>query len=491
MRGLTALIKKHEKALALAAGLIISLLLFLFNPVSLETKANLVLSVAALMISWWVLGPMPLPAVALLPIILFPLFNISPLKTVTGYYADSIIFLFMGGFFLALAIEKWHLHKRIALNIIRMVGTNGDNIILGFILSTGFLSLWLSNTATTMMMFPIALSVIHVMKEHPQPGSSMRNFSLVLMLSIAYASNFGFGTIIATPPNVAYVAHIQERFNYSIGFADWMLCFTPLTFCMLFALYFITVKWLYPNRIKKNEDGRHFIEGELSKMGNMSAAEKRVLAVFSLTVFLWISKDIINKLLPGARLDDTIIAMAGGLLLFMIPCGKKEGEHAGERLVAWSDTGKMAWGILLLFGGGIALAKELENAKLLELLGRYIASLSTDNTFLMILLVSTISIFLSEVMSNVAQVIVMAPVISSVAVAMKLDPLMLGLPMTLAASAASMLPMGTPPNAIVFSSGHIPLKEMIKTGFILNLVAIMLISIFCYFILPLVMSING
>lgn len=483
--------KKHEKALALAAGILIFSFLAIYNPVGLDSKGRIVLAIAGLMISWWVLDAMPLPAVALLPIILFPLFSISPVKTVTGYYADSVIFLFMGGFFLALAIEKWNLHKRIALNIIRLVGTNGNNIILGFILSTGFLSLWLSNTATTMMMFPIALSVIHVMNEHPQPGANNRNFSLVLMMCIAYASNFGFGTIIATPPNVAYVAYVQEKFNYSIAFADWMLCFTPLTFCMLIALYLVTVKWLYPNHIRKSEDGRNFIEGELKKMGKMSVPEKRVLTVFVLTVFLWISKDLINNLLPSVRLDDTMIAIGGGLLLFIIPCGETAAAESNDRLLAWSDTKKMAWGILLLFGGGIALAKELENAKLLDLLGQYIASFSTTNSFLMILLVCTISIFMSEVMSNVAQVIVMAPVISSVAIALKMDPLMLGFPMTLAASAASMLPMGTPPNAIVFSSGHIPLKEMIKTGFVLNIVAIILITLFCYFIEPLIMHMGN
>ena len=487
---MSGFVKKNEKILALLAGLVVAGII-LTNPLGLENKANWVLAVSGLMISWWILDALPMPAVALLPIVLFPLLDISTVKTVTSCYADSIIFLFMGGFFIALAIEKWHLHKRIALNIIKKVGTNGNKIILGFILSTGFLSLWLSNTATTMMMFPIALSVIHVMKEHPQPGSNMRNFSLVLMLSIAYASNFGFGTIIATPPNVAYVAHIQDRFNYAIGFVDWMICFTPLTFCMLMVLYFVTVKWLYPNYIKTNEDGRIFIEGELQKMGKMSVAEKRVLAVFAVTVFLWISKDLINKLLPQGKLDDTIIAIMGGLLLFLIPSGNKVGENESPRLLVWADTSKMAWGILLLFGGGIALAKELENAKLLELLGQFIASFSTTNTLLLILLISTLSIFMSEVMSNVAQVIVMAPVISSVALALKMDPLSLGLPMTLAASAASMLPMGTPPNAIVFSSGYIPLKEMIKTGFVLNLVAIILITLFCYLILPLIMHLGA
>jgi sodium-dependent dicarboxylate transporter 2/3/5 len=483
---MTSFIKRYEKQLALLAGLMVFCLLLMINPLGLEKEAKWILAIAGLMISWWVLDAMPLPAVALIPVVLFPLLGISKPKEVTSHYADPMIFLFMGGFFIALAIEKWELHKRIALNIIRVMGTNGNNIILGFILATGSISLWLSNTATTMMMFPIAMSVIHVMQNNVQAEGNMKNFSLVLMLCIAYASNFGFGTIIATPPNVAYVSYIQDRFNYSIGFADWMICFTPLTFCMLFSLYFITVKWLYPNHIKKNEEGKKFIIDELSRMGKISVPEQRTLVVFGITVLLWITKDLINKFSPGFELNDTMIAMAGGISLFMIPSGRSD----GSQLLAWSDTSRMAWGILLLFGGGIALAKALEDAKLIEQLGQFIASYSTSNLFLLILLITTLSIFMSEVMSNVAQVIVMAPVISSVALALKMDPLVLGLPMTLGASAASMLPMGTPPNAIVFSSGHIKLKDMLKTGFVLNLVAIVLITIFCYFIQPWVMRLG-
>lgn len=481
------LVKKYDQELAFAAGIVVAILLLTLNPFFLAQQAKWVLAIAGLMISWWVLGAMPLPAVALVPIVLFPLLNIKPLKEVTSHYADSMIFLFMGGFFIALAIQKWGLHKRIALNIIRVMGTNGNRIILGFIIATGSISFWLSNTATTMMMFPIAMSVIHVMEKNVQPGGNMKNFALVLMMCIAYASNFGFGTIIATPPNVAYVSYIQERFNYSIGFADWMICFAPLSFCMLMSLYLVTVKWLYPNHIRKNEEGKKYIQEELRDMGKMSMPEKRILTVFAFTVFLWITKDLINKLNPGFELNDTMIAMAGGISLFILPSGEKD----RSRLLVWTDTSKMAWGILLLFGGGIALAKALEDAGLMEQLGKYIASFSTNNVFLLILIITTLSIFLSEVMSNVAQVIVMAPVITSVALALKIDPLVLGLPMTLGASAASMLPMGTPPNAIVFSSGHIKLRDMIRTGFILNLVAIILITLFCYFIQPLVLRLGN
>ncbi len=481
-----AFLKKYKKETALIAGLLLCLFFFFINPLGLAFKAKLVLAIAALMISWWVLDAMPLPVVALVPIVLFPLLNISSLKEVTKSYADSIIFLFMGGFFIGIAIEKWNLHKRIALGIINITGTNGNRIILGFIIATGFLSMWLSNTATTMMMFPIALSVIHVISSHNKDNAGVKNFSMVLMLCIAYASNFALGTIIGTPPNVAYVNYIQEKFSYTIGFTDWMIIFTPLTIVLLFMLYWVMVKWLFPNKIKHSVEGKNFIRSELKTLGKLSTPERRVLLVFIVTVFLWITKDIINSIQKMIVLDDTIIAMIGAITLFIIPSGNKTTARE-ERLLNWPDTTKMAWGILLLFGGGIALAKALEDVKLMDQLGAYIASYATDNIFLMILVVTTVSVFLSEVMSNVAQVIVMAPVITAVAVAMHVDPLLLGIPMTLGASCASMLPMGTPPNAIVFASGHIKLKDMIKAGFVLNIICIILITLFCWLLQPMIM----
>ncbi len=477
----------NKKELALITGVLLFLVFVFVNPFSLATKPNLVLSIAVLMISWWVLDALPLAVVALLPIILFPVFNISSIKEVTKSYSDSIIYLFMGGFFLGIAIEKWNLHKRIALGIINITGTNGNRIILGFILATGFLSMWLSNTATTMMMFPIAMSVIHVIEVNQQSGHNIRNFSLTLMLSIAYASNFALGTIIGTPPNVAYVNYISDKFNYNIGFTDWMIIFTPLTIVLLFMLYWVLVKWLYPNNIKHSEKGNQFIKEEIEKLGPISTPEKRVSIVFIITVLLWIFKDLINAFQKLVVLDDTIIAMMAAVSLFIVPSGKMV-EEKKTQLLDWPDTKKMAWGILILFGGGIALAKALEDAKLMEQFGNFLASYSTGNTLLMIFIVTTASVFLSEVMSNVAQVIVMAPVISSVAISLHMDPLMLGIPMTLAASCASMLPMGTPPNAIVFASGHIKMKDMIKTGFVLNWVCIILITLFCYFLQPMIMK---
>ncbi len=478
--------KQQLKFISLFAGIAVSLLLYFVNPFGVPPAAAKVLAIAGLMITWWVTEALPMPVVALLPLILFPLLKISKLEETAAPYANPIIFLFLGGFMLGLAIEKWNLHKRIALNIVRITGTSGDRIVLGFILATGLLSMWLSNTATTMMMFPIALSVIHVMKENNKGEGNIRNFSLTIMLAIAYASNIGgIATIIGTPPNVAYVGYIQKKYNYDVDFVNWMLICTPLAILLLMALYWVMVKWLFPNRIKSDDGTKQLIGNEIQQLGPLSLAEKRVLVIFMATALLWITRGIINNAQPWFKLDDTIIAVMCAVALFICPSGNKDENN--DSLLEWSDTNKMAWGILLLFGGGICLAGALEKAGLMEQLGHWLAQFS-GNGFILVLVVVTVSLFISEVMSNVAQVIVFAPVVSSLADALGMNPLLLGIPMTLAASCAGMMPMGTPPNAIVFASGHIKLRQMTKAGFVMNIVAVILITLFCWFLLPLLMK---
>jgi len=479
----------YKKEFIILMGLIICVLCYWLNPFKINHNPCLVLSLAAMMIFWWVFDALPMPIVALMPIVLFPIFGISNTLEVTKCYADSIVFLFMGGLFLGIAVEKWSLHKRIALSIIKITGTNGNKIIIGFIIATGFLSMWLSNTATTMMMFPIATSVISLMENNYADHHQTKNFSIALMLCIAYASNFALGTIIGTPPNVAYVNYISDKFKYNIGFTNWMILFTPLSILLLFILYWIVVKWLYPNHIKRSETGKTFISTELNQLGKISKPEIRVFICFAVTVLFWIFKDFINHLQNYFTIDDTTIAITGAIALFIIPSGEMQ-NGSRSFLLEWDDAQKMSWGILLLFGGGIALAKQLEKVGLMEMLGRFLGGYASDNTFIIIVMITTASVFLSEVMSNLAQVIIMAPVVSSVAISLNLDPLLLGIPMTLGASCASMLPMGTPSNAIVFASGQFKMKEMIKTGFILNLICIVLISLFCYFLQPLIMKLT-
>jgi sodium-dependent dicarboxylate transporter 2/3/5 len=466
------------------AGPALFVLVLFLDPFSLGPSANKVLAVAVWMITWWITEAIPMPAVALMPLVLFPLFGIAKISEAALPYANEVVFLFMGGFMIGLGIEKWNLHRRIALSIVRLTGTGGNGIILGFILSTGFISMWLSNTATTMMMYPIAASVISVVFAQQRDSVGARNFALCIMLAIAYASNFGgIGTIIGTPPNVAYVSFISKKFGYDIPFFSWMLVSLPVAILLLISLYFVLIR-MFPNRLVANGEMTDLIRDELKALGPITTPEKRVLTIFVLTAFLWIFRDLINKI-EVFRLDDNMIAVFGALLMFIVPAGSE--QEPNEKILSWQDTSKMAWGILLLFGGGITLAAALEKAGLIGMLGNWLAGFSGSSLLLLILVIATLSIFISEVMSNVAQVIVFAPVVTGIATAIGADPLALGIPMTLAASCASMMPMGTPPNAIVFSSGYIKLKDMIKAGLVMNLISIVLIVASSYFILPYVM----
>lgn len=471
-----------RQLISIALGIALFLFFLFVNPFHLTPQATKVASVAVLMITWWVSEAMPMPVVALLPLILFPSMGISKIDEAAAPYANPIIFLFLGGFLIGLAIEKWNLHKRIAMNIVRITGTSGNRIILGFIIAAGFLSMWLSNTATTMMMFPIAMSVIKVMEDNHKGPGNLHNLSICLMMAIAYASNLGgMATIIGTPPNVAFVAFMEKNNHYTFDFREWMMLCAPLAWILLFCLYFVMVKVLYPNNIPFDGLAKKIIKGELQKMGKLSAPEKRVLFVFILTATLWITRDLINNMQAVVKLDDTMIAVFGAVLLFILPSHSHEGET--KQLLEWSDTNHMAWGILLLFGGGISLATQLEKAGLIQLLGQWIAGFATGG-FWLLFIIAIASIFISEVMSNVAQVIVFAPVVAGIAEALHMNPIQLGLAMTLGASCAGMLPMGTPPNAIVFASHRLKLKHMLITGFMMNMLSAVLISLFCWYLLP-------
>lgn len=473
--------------IALLTGLAVALAFYFINPFHLSGKAPATLAVAVLMIIWWISEALPLPVTALLPLILFPVLDIATPKETAAPYANPIIFLFMGGFMIGLAIEKWNLHRRIALNIVRLTGTSGNRIILGFIISTGLLSMWLSNTATTMMMFPIAVSVIHVMKERHNGEGNFENFSLVLMLVIAYAANLGgIATIIGTPPNVAFVGYIEKTYDYNIGFLNWVKIAAPIAILLLAILYWVMTRLLFPNRIRSSVATRQLIHDELVKLGPISPEEKRVLIIFIATALLWITKDLINT--TGLiQLDDTIIAMIGALALFICPASRN--NPLSRNILEWGDTQKMAWGILILFGGGISLAGALENAGLINALGEWMAGFAGGG-LLLVFVITLVSLFLGELMSNIAQVIVFAPVVCGLADALKINPLTLGIPMTLAASCAGMFPMATPPNAIVFSSGYIKLSKMTRAGFVMNIIAVVLITLFSWYLLPLILGIK-
>ncbi|MFZ6011618.1 MAG: SLC13 family permease [Bacteroidota bacterium] len=452
------------------------LILLLFPKDLISPHAGKVLAVAAWMVTWWVTEAVAIPATALLPLILFPFLGVMKMNAAAAPYANPIIFLFMGGFMIALALEKHRLHERIALALIKITGTSGDGIILGFMLATGFISMWISNTATAMMMLPIAASVINLLKKEGTQtlhdlSKKERNFALGLMLMVGYAATMGgLGTIIGTPPNVVFAGLLDSFYHQKLDFGKWMLVGVPVTIALLFSTYLLITKILFPNHIAQVQGSDELIRSRMKELGPLRHEEKLVLIIFALTSFFWIFQQYINYLIGHEMLNDTNVAMAGGLLMFITPVNFKNLTF----LLEWKDTQKMPWGILILFGGGLGLANGLEAVGIIQLIGGWIADQSTFNGWLIFTLI-TVTVILSEFMSNVALVQIFIPVVFGIADGLKVNPILLAMPVTLGASIGFMFPVATPPNAIVFSSGYIRVRDMIRAGSVLDIVSILII----------------
>jgi solute carrier family 13 (sodium-dependent dicarboxylate transporter), member 2/3/5 len=484
--------RKHNdgqfmKKIGLLVGpLLFFLLLLIPVPEGLRPEAWRVLALAALMISWWVTEAIPIPVTSLLPIILLPLMGVSSIKDAASPFANPVVYLFMGGFVIALAMEKWELHRRIALNIIRITGTNANGIILGFMIATAFLSMWISNTATAVMMLPIAVSVVELLNKDTNryDYGGMKNFSLTLMLGIAYCASIGgMATIIGTPPNVVLKGFVRDQYGYEIGFGEWMLVGLPFSVLLLIIVYVMLVKFMYPNKLGRFEGGKALIAAELAQLGQMSKGERYTLMIFSGTALLWTLSGLINQAIPWLKLSDEAIALIGATMLFLIPLDLKK----SEQILDWRDTQRLPWGILLLFGGGLSLADALAKTGTIGLIGEQFEGMGSMG-WLLILGLTAVSLYLTEVMSNVALVNIFLPVVSGVAIGAGINPIIMLVPVTLAASCAFMLPMSTPPNAIVFASGHITIAQMVKVGFWLNILAILIIALFTEPIIKLVFS---
>ncbi|MDH3709931.1 MAG: SLC13 family permease [Cyclobacteriaceae bacterium] len=476
----------YTKIIGLLAGPLVFLSLLLIpNPTPLDDTAWHVISMAAWMVVWWVTEAVPIPVTAILPMSAMPLLGIFSIREATAPYADPIIFLFMGGFLIALAMEKWNLHKRIALTLISNTGTHADGIILGFMLATGFLSMWISNTATAVMMLPIAMSVISLLTEElglDQTDVRFRRFALSLLLGIAYAANIGgASTIIGTPPNVVMLGYINEFYGFDITFSEWLILGLPICALILALTYLLLTKWFFPNKLGHLEGSKEIITRELRAMGPISGPEKRVLAIFVLTALGWMLLQPLNGLIGKPLLNNTVVAMAGGTLMFLFPLDLKKGKF----LLDWETTSRLPWGILLLFGGGLCLARAMQSTGIIELVGNYISEGGPYPQWMLVLILTSVMLFMTELMSNVALVTVFLPVVIGIGQALALPPLLLVAPATIAASCAFMMPISTPPNAIVFASGHIQIKDMAKTGFWLNLLAIIVLVIFAITVIPL------
>jgi len=475
----------NAKKIGLFLGPLVFLILLAWPaPEFFGTDAWKVIAIAAFMLCWWVTEAVPIPVTALLPMVALPTLGIMEMSKAAAPYANPVVFLFMGGFMIALAMERWALHRRIALSIVKLTGTNANGIILGFMLATAAMSMWISNTATTVMMLPIAISVIDLLTSNKEdyPSRGIQNFALSLMLGIAYAANVGgTATIIGTPPNVVFAGYIRETYDYEVSFARWMVIGLPFALFLLAAIYLFIVRILHPNRLGRFEGAAELIDTELRGLGPMSKGEARTLGVFLATALLWIFRTQLAQLLPALNLSDAGIAMTAAILLFVIPVDFASGRY----VLAWKDTEKLPWGILLLFGGGLSLANALAETGIIDLIGERFDGLR-DAGFLVMLGLTAVSLFLTEIMSNVALVSIFLPVVGAVALGAGIDPLVVCIPVTLAASCAFMLPMSTPPNAIVFASGHLKVPQMVKAGVMLNLLAILLTALLAQFAVELI-----
>jgi sodium-dependent dicarboxylate transporter 2/3/5 len=445
-------------------------------------------AVAVLMAVWWVTEAIPIPATALLPVALFPLLGIMKGKTVAAMYFNHVIFLFIGGFIMALAMEKWNLHRRIALRIILLIGTSPRRIVLGFMAATFFLSMWISNTATTMMMVPMAMAINSKLRE-AFGKEPMARFSIGLLISIAYAASIGgTATLIGTPPNLAFIRIFKIYFPNApeITFADWIVFGLP------FAVTFLVIAWalltmLFIPGKKAFAADMDLFKQEYARLGKTTFEERTVLFLFSVLAMLWLFRREIHLgafTIPGWTtvmpvpdyIDDGTIAIAVSMLLFFIPAR----THGKGRLMDWETASKLHWGIVILFGGGFALAGGFSQSGLSGWLGEQLAGLSRLSPVVLVTSICTMLTFLTELTSNTATTQVILPILGSLAIAIKINPLLLMIPATLSASCAFMLPVATPPNAIVFGTGEVRMQDMIKSGILLNLIGILLVTTFIF-----------
>ena len=471
-------------------GLILGPLLFvlfqfLFQFEGLSAAGQTTFAATIWIALWWITEAIPIAATALLPIVLFPLFGSLDLATTTAAFGHKYVFLYMGGFIIAIALEKWNLHKRIALQIILFMGTDLKRILLGFMIATAFLSMWISNTATSVMILPIGMAIINQMKDNPKtPKDENRIFGKALMLAIAYSASIGgIATLIGTPPNLVLAGVLQSTYGYEISFLQWMLFGFPVSILLLF------ICWIYLSQFAFQFKSSAFIEGRTevkrmqAELGSVSFEEKIVGFVFGLTALCWITRSfLLQSILPN--LDDTIIAIFFSLTLFLLPAKNK------EPILRWKEAVQLPWGIILLFGGGMALAKAFETTGLASWLGVQMTAFEGWPFFVALILFVGAVNFLTEITSNLATTAMLLPVLAPLALEIGVHPFGLMVGAAVAASCAFMLPVATPPNAVVFGAGYLRIPDMVSRGLVLNLISICLIAIAVYLLLPLLWEID-
>ncbi|MEM8936591.1 MAG: DASS family sodium-coupled anion symporter [Pseudomonadota bacterium] len=460
------------------------LTLLFFKPDGLPPEGVSTAAVAILMAVWWSTEAAPVSVTAFLPLLLFPVLGTSPIAETASSYAHPIIYLFFGGFVVALAIERSGLHRRVALNIFKLFGMNGRSLVASFMAASAVISMWISNTSTTLMLLPIAASVVVVVRETMGhlDEKSMDNFATSLLLGLAYGATLGgVATLVGTPPNAFMSGFMESTYNVEIDFARWMLVGIPITLTMLPITWIILTRFIFPVNFLASQQAIDHINGMRRSLGNPTKAEIRTALVFFALVFGWLFRKPITSALGIAELSDAGVAIMAAVAAFLIPSGKKR-----ESLVTWEDTKRLPWGVLILFGGGLALAGGLTSSGLTLWLGQQLAPIGLINIGLLVIAATALVIFLTELTSNLATTATFLPVMAAIAVETGQDPLVFVIPITLAASCAFMLPVATPPNAIVFSSGYVSIPKMIRAGLALNLIGVAILSIVALTLAPLV-----
>jgi sodium-dependent dicarboxylate transporter 2/3/5 len=465
--------------LALFAGMLI-----LPAPAGMSDTAWRTAAVMVLLAAWWATEALPIPVTSLLPLLLFPALGVFDIGTAAAPYAHKVIFLLLGGFVLATALAKWGLHRRIALAILVKVGDHPAAIVAGFMGVTAFLSMWISNTATSIMMLPIALSVAGEVLKGLENDKKSSGFMICLLLGIAYSASIGgLGTPIGTPPNVLVIAAL-EKLNIDVSFLSWMMFGIPVVCVLVPVAWFVLTRWAYPFEVPSS-DVQKLLQSELEKMGAMSSPEKRVAMVFLFVAASWVLRVPIQQNLEiFPWLTDHMIAVGGAVLMFMVPSGCK--TEKGTALLDWETANKIPWGVLLLFGGGLSLAAAVKSSGLAVWLGSVLIGITALPLIVMILILVTFVIFLTELTSNTATTATLLPILGSLAIAAGIEPMLFFAPAALAASCAFMLPVATGPNAVIFASGKITIPQMAHAGFKLNLLAIAVITVLSYYLLPMI-----
>jgi sodium-dependent dicarboxylate transporter 2/3/5 len=478
---------KHRRVAGLLLGpLLFLLVIFLPLPAGMTSQGLHVAAVTVLMAVWWMTEAIPIPATALLPIVLFPVLGVLSGSDVTRAYGNHLIYLFLGGFLIAVTMRKWNLHHRIALQTIRLVGVTPQRIVLGFMLATAFLSMWISNTAATMMMVTIAMAVLREVEHDIKHESGEFWFGTVLMLGIGYAASVGgVATLIGSPPNAIFAGVVEKTYGVSISFIEWMKFALPLSLLMLFIIWFYLVRVLLPNTEVHIPGSRALIRDQITRLGPMSRQEKMVAAVFCAVASLWILRGLYQPA-SLAMVKDSTIAIAGAMLLFLIPVDLKKGEF----LLDWKTAVTIPWDIIILFGGGFALAQGFSESGLTRWLAEQLSVLQGIDVILIVAAVVLLVVFLTEVTSNTATASLLLPVMGALATAIDMNPLGLMVAVVVAASFAFMLPVATPPNAIVYSSRYISIAQMVAVGFWLNLIGVVVITGFVYLLLPWVWGLH-